>query len=227
MTVLPVGCLLIAARCAGRCPDTLICGRGCDPGFTCWGPAAFCAAAAVVFRMSAASRVEKARARRQRPRRRPLKLTGNTSRPGGDKRPVTAILADEVRFRPYADRTNNRTRLARTPRPTRSRVTTAGGRSPGSRVAAFGRLPRIRSQWHSRPKARRLQLRGQPRIGRASCARTAFPFDPLREPPLVNWTEPGNRSSAETASLYAAVRWLLMAHDVSERSPGESPKLRS
>jgi hypothetical protein len=42
--------------------------------------------------------------RSRRPRR-PLKLTGNTSRLEGDKRPVTAILADEVRFRPYADYT--------------------------------------------------------------------------------------------------------------------------
>ena len=42
---------------------------------------------------------------------------------------------------------------ARTPRPTRSRVTVAGGRSPGSRVAAFGHLPRIlRSQWSCRSK---------------------------------------------------------------------------
>jgi hypothetical protein len=105
VTVLPVGRLLIAAPCAGSCPDTLICGSGCDPGFACCGSAAFCATAAVVFSMSAASTVEKAGTRRQRPRWRPLKLTGNTSRPGGDKRPVTAILADEARFRPYADRT--------------------------------------------------------------------------------------------------------------------------
>ena len=223
MTVLPVGCLLIAARCAGRCPDTLICGRGCDPGFTCWGPAAFCAAAAVVFRMSAASRVEKARARRQRPRRRPLKLTGNTSRPGGDKRPVTAILADEVRFRPYADRTTTGLRLARTPRPTRSRVTVAGGRSPGSQVAVSGRLPRSVAPSGTMAGHSPLTVPGAAAAlcASPSCARTAFPFDPLREPPLVNWTEPGNRSSAETASLYAAVRWLLMAHDVSERSPAK------
>jgi hypothetical protein len=103
VTVLPVGRLLMAARCTGRCPDTLICGSGCDPGFACCGSAAFCATAAVVFRMKAARRVEKAGTRRQRPRWRPIMLTGNTSRLESDKRPVTAILADEVRFRPYAD----------------------------------------------------------------------------------------------------------------------------
>jgi hypothetical protein len=110
VTVLPVGRLLIAARCAGRCPDTLICGSGCDPGFACCGSAAFCATAAVVFRIKAARRVEKAGTRTPRPRRRPLKLTGNTSRLKGDKRPVTAILADEVRFRPLRGLHNNRTK---------------------------------------------------------------------------------------------------------------------
>jgi hypothetical protein len=34
-------------------------------------------------------------------------------------------------------------------------------------------------------KARRLQLRGQPR--HCASARTAFPFDPLREPPRSSW----------------------------------------
>jgi len=40
-------------------------------------------------------------------------------------------------------------RHVRTPRPTPTRVTVAGGRSPGSRVAASVHLPRnkIRSQW--------------------------------------------------------------------------------
>ena len=49
-----------------------------------------------------------------------------------------------------------------TPRPMRSRVTTTGGRFPGSRVVAFDRLPRDNHpQWLLWPSARRLQLRGQ------------------------------------------------------------------
>jgi hypothetical protein len=197
----------MAARCTGRRPDTLICGSGCDPGFACCGPATVCAAAAVVFRMSAASRAEKAGTRKQRPRWRPSKLTGNTSRPGGDKRPVTAILADEVRFRPYADCTTTGLRFARTPRPTRSRVTVAGGRSPGSRVAVSGRLPRSVAPSGSMAEHSPLTVAGAAAAlcASPSRARTAFPFDPLQEPPLAIWTEPGNRSSAEMASLCAAV----------------------
>ena len=159
----PVGCLLMGPRCTGRRPDTLICGSGCDPGFACCGPAAVCAAAAVVFRMSAASRVEKAGTRRQRPRRRPLKLTGNTSRPGGDKRPVTAILADEVRFRPYADRTTtgldspgHPARRARAlPLPVAD-LLARGSLCP----AAFPGASLPVALW---PNTHRLQLRGQPR----------------------------------------------------------------
>jgi hypothetical protein len=56
--------------------------------------------------------------------------------------PVTAILADGGPPSPYWGPCNNRTEFVRTPRPTRSRVTVAGGRSPGSRVAVSGRLPR-------------------------------------------------------------------------------------
>src|ERR1700737_3726951 len=48
------------------------------------------------------------------------------------------------------------------------------GRSPGSRVFAFGHLPGFPVV--SRPSAFRLQLRGQPRIGGEPL--TAFPFDP-------------------------------------------------
>ena len=49
-----------------------------------------------------------------------------------------------------------------TPRPMRSRVTTTGGRFPGSRVVAFDHLPRDnRPQWLLWSSARRLQLRGQ------------------------------------------------------------------
>jgi hypothetical protein len=68
------------------------------------------------------------------------------------------------------------------PRPTCPRVTTADGRSPGSRVSALRRLPRNPERspvayWRA---ARRLQLRGQPQL-RHYCL-TAFPFDPRREP---------------------------------------------
>jgi len=50
-----------------------------------------------------------------------------------------------------------------TPRPTPSRVTTADGRSPGSRVDTFRRLPRTEIPSGMRRKIHRLQLRGQPR----------------------------------------------------------------
>jgi hypothetical protein len=64
----------------------------------------------------------------------------------------------------------NHCRRIGTPRPTRSRVTIAGGRSPGSRVAVSVHLPRnLHSQWLSRTETRRLQLRGQPR----HCVRVA------------------------------------------------------
>jgi hypothetical protein len=201
----PPGRGLTAARCTGRGPDTLIGGSDCVAGLACCGPVASCATAAVVFRRETASRIENAGTRRARPRRRPLKLTGNTSRLGGEKRPVTAILADEVRFRPYADSTTTRLRCARTPRPTRSRVTVAGGRSPGSRVAVSGRLPRSIAPSGTMAGHSPLTVAGAAAALCASLARarTAFPFDPLREPPLAIWTEPGNRSSAEVASLCA------------------------
>jgi hypothetical protein len=52
----------------------------------------------------------------------------------------------------------------RTPRPMRSRVTAASGRSPGSRVVAFDPLPgKPGFPVVYRSSARRLQLRGQPR----------------------------------------------------------------
>jgi hypothetical protein len=69
-----------------------------------------------------------------------------------------------------------------TPRPTCSRVTTADGRSPGSRVTTFHRLPRTReSQWHDDGRFAAYSCGGSRSIGRL-LARTAFPFDPRREP---------------------------------------------
>src|SRR6478672_7684851 len=50
-----------------------------------------------------------------------------------------------------------------TPRPTSSRVTTADGRSPGSRVVTLRRLPRTEIPSGIGRKIHRLQLRGQPR----------------------------------------------------------------
>src|SRR4051794_24662209 len=50
-----------------------------------------------------------------------------------------------------------------TPRPTSSRVTTADGRSPGSRVDTVRRLPRTEIPSGIRRTIHRLQLRGQPR----------------------------------------------------------------
>src|SRR5438128_6078918 len=64
-----------------------------------------------------------------------------------------------------------------TPRPTSSRVTTADGRSPGSRVVTLRRLPRTEnSQWH-RTKDSPLTVAGAAAALGIS-PRTAFPFDP-------------------------------------------------
>src|SRR5438477_792703 len=64
-----------------------------------------------------------------------------------------------------------------TPRPTSSRVTTAGGRSPGSRVVTLRRLPRTEnSQWH-RTKDSPLTVAGAAAALGIS-PRTSFPFDP-------------------------------------------------
>src|SRR5690242_6402077 len=89
---------------------------------------------------------------------------------------------------------HNRTEFARTPRPTRSRVTVRGGRSPGSRVAVSDHLPGKDVPVANRPEARRLQLRGQPRHCTHKGARTAFPFDPYREPPRKSWLRHGVES---------------------------------
>ena len=77
------------------------------------------------------------------------------------------------------------------PRPMCSCMTTTDGRSPGSRVIALRRLPGFPvAEWRS---ARRLQLRGQPRHW--ACARTAFPFDPQREPSRSGYTQIAMRQS--------------------------------
>src|SRR5436190_24143020 len=64
-----------------------------------------------------------------------------------------------------------------TPRPTSSRVTTADGRSPGSRVVTLRRLPGTEiSQWHM-TKDSPLTVAGAATALRTN-PRTAFPFDP-------------------------------------------------
>ena len=72
----------------------------------------------------------------------------------------------------------------RTPRPMRSRVTTAGGRSPDSRVNAYDHLPR-NQKVPSGILGRKLAAHscGDSRGVMCRSTRTTFPFDPLREPP--------------------------------------------
>src|ERR1700752_4072668 len=69
-----------------------------------------------------------------------------------------------------------------TPRPTSSRVTTADGRSPGSRVVTLRRLPRTEiSQWHMTKDSPHTVAGAAAASGKFPL--TAFPFDP----------QPGNR----------------------------------
>src|SRR6185312_9698198 len=82
-----------------------------------------------------------------------------------------------------------------TPRPTSSRVTTADGRSPGSRVDTLRRLPRTEIPSGTGRKIHRLQLRGQPRHWEIS--RTAFPFDPQPRGTVGNY----GRSLARSESI--------------------------
>src|SRR5436190_12578557 len=64
-----------------------------------------------------------------------------------------------------------------TPRPTSSRVTTADGRSPGSRVVTLHRLPRTEnSQWHMTKDSPLTVAGAATALGISP--RTAFPFDP-------------------------------------------------
>ncbi len=64
-----------------------------------------------------------------------------------------------------------------TPRPTSSRVTTADGRSPGSRVVTLRRLPRTEiSQWHMTKDSPLTVAGAATALGISP--RTAFPFDP-------------------------------------------------
>jgi hypothetical protein len=69
-----------------------------------------------------------------------------------------------------------------TPRPMCSRVTTTDGRSPGSRVTTFRRLPETReSQWYDDERFAAYSCGGSRSIGQL-LARTAFPVSPYWEP---------------------------------------------
>src|SRR3954468_24659431 len=91
------------------------------------------------------------------------------------RRVAAVMMEDMVQPRYDVSGTSQRTKSHRcafqhpyeanvcTPRPTSSRVTTADGRSPGSRVVTLRRLPRTEIPSGIGRKIRRLQLRGQPR----------------------------------------------------------------
>jgi hypothetical protein len=126
-----------------------------------------------------------------RPRSRPRLLTGNTPRPNGEEPPVTATFG-RFPIPPFAlgsDRKRPSLNLRQdTPPDALARDPIAGGRSTGSRVTVFGRLPR--NEFVPSGKiGRRLSAyscggsRGIVCTNR--CTRTAFPFDPFREPPLT------------------------------------------
>src|SRR5260221_12372065 len=73
-----------------------------------------------------------------------------------------------------------------TPRPTSSRVTTADGRSPGSRVVTVRRLPRTEiSQWHMTKDSPLTIAGAAAALGKFT--RTAFPFGPQTRNPRELW----------------------------------------
>jgi hypothetical protein len=143
--------------------------------------------------------------------------------------PVTAILAvSRAAFAVCGSREPTVLDIdARTPRPTRSRVTVSGGRSPGSRVAVFDHLPR-NVVVPSGNAGRRLTAyscggsRGIVRI----FTRTAFPFDPLREPPsgIVEWKrEPGQAAGAkknQSVTLLPRCATTTSAREQAGAAPG-------
>ena len=90
-----------------------------------------------------------------------------------------------------------------TPRPTSSRVTTADGRSPGSRVVTLHRLPRTEiSQWHMTKDSPLTVAGAATALGISP--RTAFPFDPPNGEPSRS-----SRIAAEGESIGAAVRYAF------------------
>jgi hypothetical protein len=105
--------------------------------------------------------------------------------------PAAKVTRHRDKLGPIALRALGKLRSG-SPRPVRSHMTTADGRSPGSRVVASSRLPGSRNGSSGRmTEARRLQLRGQPRNW--SKLLTAFPFDPP-EGRTVTWDRKVSRN---------------------------------
>jgi len=99
------------------------------------------------------------------------------------------------------------------PRPTRSRVTTEDGRSPGSRVAALPHLPSTSPcQWSLEEGLAAYSCGGSRSVGHMS-TRTAFPFDPSREPSRLRYGRPGQWSTPVglPGSLWTSSRSLAFA----------------
>ena len=128
------------------------------------------------------------------------------------------------------------------PRAPRGRLGECRGRSPGSRVWAVApRLPG-RLQWHREARARRLQLRGQPRrwgepaprsllipsVGAGTLTRRAFdpPPPPVKPPRVARGRSPeagsaGRRSSpAGGSGASASRRWQHCARAARRRCAG-------
>jgi hypothetical protein len=122
-------------------------------------------------------------------------------------------------FRPYRCAARcDRSGHIRTPRLLRPRVTSCGGRSPGSRVIAVDHLPRsTQAPSGNEVVGSPLTVAG---AAAALCwsARTAFPFDPLA----------GNhrRSSCRVAAVASMSRQGATQRIVSLCSIGHSPRRR-
>jgi hypothetical protein len=100
-----------------------------------------------------------------------------------------------------------------TPRPTSSRVTTADGRSPGSRVVTVRRLPRTEiSQWHMTKDSPLTVAGAAAALGKFP--RTAFPFDPQTgEPSPVSRILPGEESMPSFGHVCCAPRVRILFAD--------------
>src|SRR5215813_9776760 len=142
------------------------------------GSATGCCADAAGGSTSVARRRDAAGRQTQRATRYATDIWGDTETPRVT-RPVARHRERSLPWRPV--RTFGSATVD-TPRPTCSRVTTADGRSPGSRVATLRRLPGTReSQWHHDGGFAADSCGGSRGIGSLPI-RTAFPFDPRGEP---------------------------------------------
>jgi hypothetical protein len=95
---------------------------------------------------------------------------------------VTSVARHRERSLPRAPMEPLGSATAGAPRPTCSRVTTADGRSPGSRVATFHRLPGTRVPSDVLTEDSPLTVAGAAAALGGPSPLTAFPFDPRREP---------------------------------------------